>query len=112
MMRENLDPRARHVTMSISMRVPGAVLHFRNDFGDTSRCITQYEDSIAAPCWVKLIRRGDVFEGYASPDNTTWYLAGSDTVGLSADLYAGLSVTSNNENKLCTAVFDSVSILW
>ncbi len=66
--------------------------------------------SVSAPYWVKLVRSGDTFTGYSSPDGVTWTLVGSDTIIMSASVYVGLAVTSHNNTVLCTAVFDNVTI--
>ncbi len=63
------------------------------------------------PMWLRVVRSGDNFSGFTSPDGQTWTQVGaSRTVSMSAPLLAGLAVTSNNTSALCTAVFDNVTI--
>jgi RHS repeat-associated protein len=63
------------------------------------------------PFWVKLVRSGNNFSGYTSPDGLNWYQAGTThSITMASDVYIGLAVTSNNTAALGTAVFDNVSI--
>jgi regulation of enolase protein 1 (concanavalin A-like superfamily) len=67
----------------------------------------------AAPCWVKLTRRGNTFTGSVSEDGETWQEVGAPvTVEMKADLCAGLAVTAGcrDESKLHTSAFDHVSV--
>jgi len=64
----------------------------------------------AAPYWVKLVRSGNVFTGFASPDGTTWTQIGTQTITMNATLYVGLAVCSHNTSTLSTATFDNVTI--
>ena len=60
--------------------------------------------------WVRLVRRGDVFEGYRSPDGQTWSRVGSDTIPMGATVYVGLAVSSGHSTVASTATVDSVAI--
>ncbi len=65
----------------------------------------------SAPVWVELVKNGDVYTGYCSPDGNTWYEVGSTSVNFSNVSYlAGLAVTSHNGGLACTATFDNVSL--
>ncbi len=65
----------------------------------------------SAPVWLELVKNGDVYTGYCSPDGNTWYEVGSTTVNFSSVNYlAGLAVTSHNGGLACTATFDNVSL--
>ena len=64
------------------------------------------------PRWVRVVRNGSSYSGFTSNDGTTWTaVGGAGTVSMTEPLLIGLAVTSNNTSALCTAVFDSVSIL-
>ena len=64
----------------------------------------------AAPVWFKLERRGSVITAHSSSDGATWSLFGSETVALSASVYAGLAVTSANVSAAATAILDNVAL--
>ncbi|MDD4033454.1 MAG: DUF1349 domain-containing protein [Bacteroidales bacterium] len=60
--------------------------------------------------WIRMKRRGDVFESYFSNDNKTWKLYASFTLKMSRELYVGLAVTSHNPEGFTTAGFSSARI--
>jgi hypothetical protein len=63
------------------------------------------------PHWVKLVRSGDTFTAYRSSNGVTWtlYAASPITVPMSANVYVGLVMTSNNNSVVGTATLDNVS---
>jgi endoglucanase len=68
---------------------------------------------IAPPVWVMLTRSGGSgFSGYYSMDGTNWTEIGTaQTIsGLSAEVLAGLAVTSGSSGTLNTATFTNVSV--
>jgi fibronectin type 3 domain-containing protein len=65
---------------------------------------------LSAPYWVKLVRSGNTFTGYRSPDGVIWTQQGaSQTFTMSSTAYIGLAVTSHNSSSLCAATFDNVT---
>jgi len=62
-----------------------------------------------APYWVKLVRSGNTFTGYRSPNGTTWTQLGSTTFTMDSTAWVGLAVTAHNNSSLCTATFDNVT---
>jgi RHS repeat-associated protein len=66
--------------------------------------------SLVLPYWVKLVRSGNTFSGYQSPDGTTWTQIGTNqTVTMVPNVYVGLAVSSGNSTNLATATFDNVT---
>jgi len=72
--------------------------------------------AIAAPQWVKLIRKGDVFTAQYSANGTTWTdlknadgTVASTTVAMTNPVYVGLCVTSHNPAATTTAVLSGVT---
>src|SRR5438128_10301782 len=68
-----------------------------------------------ASYWLKLVRSGSTFSGYASPDGNTWTQVGSaQTISMAQTVYVGLAVSSNTAGglpaALATGTFDNVSI--
>ncbi len=64
---------------------------------------------ITAPYWVQLVRSGNAFTGYCSPDGSTWTQVGSTNVSMAAGVRAGLSVCSHDNTQLNTSTFDNVT---
>ncbi|MDB5297996.1 MAG: thrombospondin, partial [Phycisphaerales bacterium] len=63
------------------------------------------------PYWVKLVRTGNVFTGYASADGAAWVQVGEPTtVTMPATVLVGLSVASRSADRLNTAVLEGVSV--
>jgi hypothetical protein len=67
---------------------------------------------ITSPYWVRVIRTGNTFAGYMSPDGTNWTQVGTtQTMGMITNgYYIGLPVTSHNASYLCTATFANVTV--
>ena len=59
------------------------------------------------PCWVKLIRKGNVFSYYNSTDGINWQPLGKAEVNMSSNVFIGFAVTSHNNNELAKAVFSN-----
>lgn len=107
MFREDLTPGSRHVMMVVTAGnfssyqwrpAPGQWTH--NTDGPT----------ISLPCWVKLVRKGDLFSGYTSPDGVNWKRIDSIHVPLPKKLYVGLVVSSHNNVELNSVMFDHVKL--
>lgn len=64
---------------------------------------------LSAPYWVKLVRSGNTFTGYRSPDGVSWTQEGTATFTVASTAYIGLALTSHNSSSLCTAMFDNVT---
>ena len=54
------------------------------------------------PYWIKLVRQGNTFTAYRSPDGVTWTRFSSTIVGMGKDVYIGLSLTSHNRTQVTT----------
>lgn len=60
----------------------------------------------AVPTWLKLVRSGTIFTGYASADGAAWTAIGSKTIAMGSTIYVGLVDCLNG--SLCQAAFDNV----
>jgi hypothetical protein len=66
---------------------------------------------VTLPYWVKLVRSGSTFTGFASPDGVNWVQVGaSQSINMAPNVYVGLAVSSNDTSRLTTATLDNVSI--
>ncbi|ULL17083.1 hypothetical protein DVH26_23145 [Paenibacillus sp. H1-7] len=66
------------------------------------------------PYWAKLVRSGDQFTSFVSPDGVNWTLVGTTNVSLPNEIYAGLaadaSKANNRVDKYNTSSFSNVTI--
>jgi glucose/arabinose dehydrogenase/regulation of enolase protein 1 (concanavalin A-like superfamily) len=65
----------------------------------------------SAPRWIRLVRQGNLFTGYASSDGVTWTSFGTATVSMAASVRIGLAVTSHDTGVITTGVFDSLTVV-
>lgn len=107
MIREGLDPDARHALMAVTTGNGSELLH-RPETGGESQATGN--DEIAAPYWVKLAREGDYLIGFESSDGQAWTQVGEQVLTLPEDVLVGLVVTSHDRQALGSALFDSVAV--
>ena len=108
MLRTHLNPDSRNVFVCISAR--NGIAHQRRA---VTKQLTTSEKfpGIAAPHWLRLVRRGGTITTYRSPDGAAWTQLGSETIDkLPAAVFVGLAVTSHSATALCTATFDQVKV--
>jgi regulation of enolase protein 1 (concanavalin A-like superfamily) len=63
-----------------------------------------------APLWLRLTRKGPLFEGFMSADGATWRKDGEIMMTLPAQLAVGLAVTAHSGNNASLASFEGVRI--
>ncbi len=107
MFRENLSDKSKHVYMSVSAG-NGTAFVQRFATGDDSHY--QAGTNMLAPYWVRLVRQGDIFNAYTSPDGTNWLNTVTVTNAMSRQVYAGLAVTGHNNQVLNSSVLGHVAI--
>ncbi len=107
MIRESLAADSTHATTVVSSS-SGISFQRRTTTGGNSAHTTT--TGLAAPYWVRLVRAGDLFTAYRSTDGVNWTTMGSETISMTATVYAGLAVTSHNDGVLAAGTFDNVSI--
>jgi regulation of enolase protein 1 (concanavalin A-like superfamily) len=107
MIRESLSGGSRHAFMLVS-RDRGIAFQRRV----STNGISTHSDAGAgaAPHWVRLVRTGNTFQAYRSPDGTNWTLAGTETIGMGTTVYMGLALTSHDNSSLARARFDNVTV--
>jgi hypothetical protein len=107
MIRDTLEPDARYVGVFITPE-NGVRFQYRTaDGGFTDR---EFVEGITAPQWVRIERTtGSLVRAYYSEDGNTWNRFSLMQVSMSMPVYAGLAVTSHDDNLTCDAVFSNVS---
>jgi hypothetical protein len=110
MIREALTPGSAHAYVSYEpFPGPSIYLYSRSVTGGSTA--SQTTPITGLPYWVKLVRSGNTFSGYASPDGVNWTQVGTtQTITMALNVYIGLAVSANNNSVLATATFDNVSI--
>lgn len=107
MMRETLSPDSEQALMAVSS-ANGLAFQRRTSTGGASTHTGGA--AVAAPYWVRLVRQGTTFTGYASSDGLSWTQVGSAAISMVPTIYVGLAVTSHNSSVSCTSVFNNVFI--
>jgi regulation of enolase protein 1 (concanavalin A-like superfamily) len=107
MIRETLAAGSKNVLMSLAQ---DGLARFQNRAA-TGGVTVSAKVASAVPLWVKLSRKGDVFTAFTSPDGAAWTQIGTATVPMAASLYAGLAVTSHDNNKSAVAGFSNARVI-
>ncbi|HLX94239.1 MAG TPA: PQQ-dependent sugar dehydrogenase [Verrucomicrobiae bacterium] len=107
MFRESFSPGAKDALMVVTAS-GGSAFQRRVKTGE----LTWNTDGPPAsvPCWVRLVRAGDMFTGYVSKDGHDWKLVDRIAVPMGRTVYAGLAVTAHNNAELNSALFDHVAV--
>jgi sialate O-acetylesterase len=66
-------------------------------------------DSGPAHRWVRVTRVGNTFTTYVSANGTSWTASSSRMIAMPVTIYAGLALTSHDNAKLNTTIFDNVT---
>ncbi|HTL74352.1 MAG TPA: alpha-L-fucosidase [bacterium] len=107
MIRESLDPSSKYVINFMSP-ANGVALQQRDTTGGAASGVSN-NTGLAAPYWLRLVRTGNTFTAFVSPDGLNWIQFGTTAVAMSANIYVGLAVCSHNNGTLCQAQFDNVT---
>ncbi len=111
MIRETLDPSSTHaMTVVTASSGGGAAFQWRPTTGSSSSSVHDLAPAVSPPHWVRIVRQGNTFTGYVSPDGATWTEQGTTTVLMTQNVYIGLCITSHVVDESRTATFDNVQI--
>src|SRR5262249_4358608 len=110
MIRESLATNSIEVSVLLTP-TNGVAMEVRPTTGASSINVSGWVDApTQPPSWVKLVRSGNNFTAYSSPDGTSWTQIGTSAVTMAASVKAGLAVTAHSNSDLNTAVFNSVLV--
>jgi regulation of enolase protein 1 (concanavalin A-like superfamily) len=108
MIRETLDPEAKTVFVADYGGVVYA--YYRQLSGGSLNYVNNSSMSAPLSYWVKLVRSGNSFDAYQSPDAITWTpVGGSLEISMAQNVYIGLA-NGGKLSSLYTATFDGVSL--
>ncbi|HEY1252200.1 MAG TPA: right-handed parallel beta-helix repeat-containing protein [Thermoanaerobaculia bacterium] len=106
MIRESLNTDSRQAMMVLT---PGNGVAFQRRLSTGGMTVNTSGVWASAPYWVKLVRSGSTFTGYASSDGSSWTQVGSDSISMATSVFVGLALTAHDNSQLCTAVIDNVT---
>jgi hypothetical protein len=107
MVRQSLDAGAANAFIAVT---PGNGVTWQNRSSVGGGTSYNNTSGLSASYWVKLLRSGNTFTGYRSPNGVTWTPQGTNTFTMMSTVYVGLALTSHNSSSLCTATFDNVTV--
>ncbi len=107
MFRETFADNSKHAMMIVSA-ASGAELQYRDVTGGGSG---NFSGTGVAPYWVRLVRAGNLFTGYASSNGISWTQIGAATISMASQVNVGLAVTAHNNTLINTAVVDNVTVI-
>jgi len=107
MIRETLEAGSKHATLACTLA--NGLGYFWRVSGNND---TYYSaaNRLDTPCWLKLVRKGDLLGGFVSTDGVNWQLADWERVTMGQKVYIGMAVSSHDDQGLCTAWFDQVKV--
>lgn len=108
MVRESLAANSRHVMVVVT---PGGSVMMQTRSSTGGSTTTVATQTGAAPRWVRLVRKGAAFTGYASADGVTWSLVGTVNLSMTQAAFTGLAATAQNNAVLNTSTFTNVSVV-
>jgi regulation of enolase protein 1 (concanavalin A-like superfamily) len=108
MIRETLDADSKHAMMIVSA-MNGTSFQWRA-FTNSATNSKSGADSLAAPVWVKISRKGDELTGFVSTDGLEWRQIYSMTIPMTPQVYIGLAVTAHTNSQTTSAIFDQVTV--
>ena len=109
MIRESLAMDSKHAEACVTP-VDGTQFLTRKDTGGITSSSKTGLDKGKLPYWVKLVRSGNTFSGFESPDGERWSLIGSTNISMKTEALVGLVTSSHQKAILCTATLDKVSV--
>jgi regulation of enolase protein 1 (concanavalin A-like superfamily) len=107
MIRETLGSTSRHASTFVT---PGKGLAFQRRISTGANSVHTAGAFATAPYWVRIVRAGQLFTSYVSPDGASWQLVGSETITMGASVQVGLAVTSHNASSSAMATFTNVTV--
>ena len=87
----------------------GVNIQYRPSTGASAVQLAQVARPVA-PEWVRLVRSGSTFTGFASADGVTFTQVGTINVTMASSALEGLSVCAHNNTALNTSTFDNVAV--
>lgn len=84
----------------------GINTHFRVQYYDQMQGGENNREG-AAPWWIKIVRKGNIFSYFNSANGKDWKPLGTSEINMPDDVYIGFAVCSHNNGELGKAVFSN-----
>jgi subtilase family serine protease/acyl-CoA thioesterase FadM len=111
MIRDTLDPAAANAKTADWPSSGGLYFDVRPAAGGSTTEAVTVGVPVTLPYWIKVVRSGNAYFSYASPDGVNWTQVGTvQTVVMGQSVNIGLAVSSGNTAALATATFDNVTV--
>jgi len=107
MIRETLTPGSSQALVAVT---PAEGVVFQRRTATGAWPVSTLGPLKAAPFFVRLVRVGNTFTAYSSPNGEGWAEIAQDTISMASTVYVGLAVTSHSYGVLSTAVFDNITV--
>jgi hypothetical protein len=107
MIREALTPGSRHAMMAAT---PANGTWFGRRLQPDGVSVSSRDAAGTSSAWLRLVRTGNVIEGFWSTDGANWVRVGSETVSMAATVYVGMAATSHNPGTATTVVVDNLAV--
>ncbi len=103
MVKQSTDAGSSYAVLAVT---PDHGVVFQRDFSRE----TAAGPYVLGETWLQLQRRGSMVTALLSTDGVNWAVIGTDDIGLTGTVRAGVFTTSHRYNETATAVFDQVSV--
>ena len=118
MMRETLEADSPHASVLLLPHWAAALVSRSEKGGETVTGIIRplhpsliiKNNRLSAPYWVRLIRLGNVFNGYRSRDGMNWKKLGAVKLNMGQSIFIGLPACSQLKDTTTTVTYDRVAI--
>ena len=108
MIRQSLDDSTRNLMIAVTP-ANSLIFQYRSNIGEGT--VNYLGATVQAPYWVKLVRVGNSYSAYASPDGSNWTQVGNSVyIQMGASVFVGLAVTSHDDHKIGASTFDQVQV--
>jgi hypothetical protein len=108
MIRQDLTAGSKNAFVAVT---PGNGVAFQYRPTSNGASVNTNVTGFAAPYWVRLVRSGDVFTAFRSPDGAAWTQVGTaQTIAMTGTVYVGLAATSHDNTRLGSASAISVTV--
>ena len=106
LIRDNLKPTCPQAFLYLKA---GSGLEFEHR--GPSDSTVDWAGNETAPFWLRIVKEREWIRAYKSADGINWIEVGSDQIKMRGKIYLGLGVSSWNNSKLTTSIFDNVNVI-
>ena len=107
MIRDDLTPDSKHAFICLASD-NGEHFQYRPTMGGESSDVAG-DTKIKPARFVKIVRLGDLFQGWTSEDGKAWMKVGETKIAMSGQIYVGMAVTAHKNTAASTATFSGVT---